>query len=129
MGQVESKRQGGASGAPAIQVQSPNQQYLLAHHPGKITPTNVPTPTSPVKALLGIPAHRIRRKSVDTAFEEISKSFEAKQMCSKPDLQSTPEKEDKKDTLLTPNAQETKSKSPFLSARRKLLGGKQKTGL
>ena len=79
MGQVDSKRP-----MPSIHVQSPHTAHL---------PEKSRTPTTPVKALLDIPHHRVRRKSVDTAFEEISKSFEFERNNTPPD-QSTDKRKD-----------------------------------
>lgn len=74
MGNAESRRQ---STTPSIQVQPPEQKFLSAHHPekpGKNTGSSN-TVTTPAKIHLDIPT-KSRRKSLDTAFEEISKSLE-----------------------------------------------------
>lgn len=102
MGQAESKR----ATNPQIQVQTTEQKFLSAHHPERAR-----TPTSPAKVLLNVPTTKHRRKSLDTAIEEISKSFE--------------EKPDPVPSLLTVETPEIKikkpPKSPIFSMRSKLV--------
>lgn len=120
MGNAESRRQ--SAGNPSIQVQPPEQKFLSAHHPER--PKNAATPP---KILLDIPTGS-RRKSLDTAFEEISKSIEDAKVME----QTTPPSAAMPPALLSPqvtSVQEKKSpklpKSPFVSGIKKFANIKQ----
>merc|ERR1712051_668837 len=97
---------------PSIHVQSPHTAHL---------PEKSRTPTTPSKAMLDIPHHRVRRKSVDTAFEEISKSFEFEKNNTPPDQQQSTDKKKDSGGLLAPSAIAAKiaTKSP-ISFKRKM---------
>ena len=71
MVQAESKR------LPSAQVQPSEQKFLSAHHPEKAKTPTTTTGTSSGKNLT-VAVSRVRRKSVDTAIEEIKNSLEDK---------------------------------------------------